>query len=73
MDLYVKTNVRTVNEHKYRDVERLTPTGFGDEVWDWVDTEVLTPNCGWKSESAYCGKLCDNCHIADNVKQMIEL
>lgn len=67
-----KVNVRSVDGHKYRDIERLTPTGYGDEVWDFVCEEVLTPNCGWKDCFAWCNNLCDGCYIAEEWKECIE-
>ena len=71
--MYRTTNAHTVNGHKYRSIEQLKPYNeLGDEVWDWVGEEVLTPNCGWKNESDYCTKLCDNCAIAEELRDMIE-
>lgn len=66
-----KTNVHTVNGHKYRNVEELVETPLGD-IWVVIDYEVLTP-CGWKNEDVYCGHLCDHCRIGNNMKEMIEM
>ena len=62
--IYELGNVRSVNGHKYRDIDVLdNVTGFP------IDTinEVKTPHCGW-TEEHICSKACDtDCRNAQNL------
>ena len=62
----------TVNGHKYRDIYELKPRDeFGNKEFDWVGTEVHTPNCNWQSETRFCTKFSNNCAIAKDVLDLI--
>lgn len=55
---FIIGKVRSVNGHKYRDVEIIdNVTGFPIDVIN----EVLTPHCGWKEDyvNPTCEKGCD--------------